>query len=469
MKNKRDFLKYCLTLIQLNAMSARTLSDNRHDQLTLMLFYRLIDITVRAFEQVSLLPMMVPVMMLIRGMLPIDSILLAKIQKDFLRMATQHPFVATNIRTEIFNILCEQHEKLPGIFTAKFIEQEKNQNHVLIEAFHQVFCAMLFDKKPVIALMIDEDAQSLEKQINPASYNRLHAYTEQSRPVSKAYTLFHLNNSMLNIDPVRHFRFASVIPWTEGQTGQTCKLHAAHAAAWALYLASPETTPCPPPVHRHAEMPDGAFSLVQQAKALYNCQVGEVYSPRYLIKLMNNNGFNNVKIIQADHDTYIQKLKNIIDKGNVGLIYYDTQLNPNKPSPGFPCKEGGAFEHSAVVWGYFSTENNQEYFCVYQWDRYYLFPKTHLLESTAQLQRRTGEVFYNIGNTAEEKWIDLHRARSFEPDNYKKIIDKEYIEKRITLPPPKDYPTFRYCIVSFGPNQVLKEEADFKTTFSKSK
>lgn len=300
--------------------------------------------------------------------------------------------------------------------------------------------------------MIADDAISLAKQTGQAADNPSHEYRTTSAPTSKARILVNLNKN--NKHSSLKFKFANALPWLETQKGQTCKLHAFHSSLWVTHLLTPKATACPLPIHSHGEYDEYKPTLLEQAKKLFKSCVGEVHSPLYLLQLAKTNDYNNVKMLQCNSSNYLDELKNIIDAGNLALVYFDVGLNPDPKLAhryGFPANEKGVFEHSAAICAYMTTEEGQLAFLAYQWENYYIFSAQELLESTGQLSlQRTPEVFYNFGTQKNPSWWESGRINRFYPDKLNNI--KNDTEMVMSLPVPKGLPNYRYCIISVGPN-----------------
>jgi hypothetical protein len=87
-------------------------------------------------------------------------------------------------------------------------------------------------------------------------------------------------------------------------------------------------------------------------------------------------------MLQPTVENYIHQLKDVIDQGYFALVYFDVVLGINNPRLGFPDMQGSKYEHSAVLFGYMTTESNRDYFYAYQWDKYFTMNATNLLAST---------------------------------------------------------------------------------------
>jgi hypothetical protein len=339
--------------------------------------------------------------------------------------------------------------------TTPFIKEASQNLNLQLEVFNRMFVETICQNNLSLKQFIAEDANSLRMQISVSVVNPVHAWHAKSYPTSKAELLTQTIAGLPEGESIVKFKFAPVLPWREKQIGQTCKLHAFHAAAWALHLAAPRTTPYPPPIHLLNGMPENTVPLTAQAKHLFASQIGEVYSPQYIMQLANTNKYNNVHMLIPPTEKYISKLTEVIDRNYQALVYFDVNVNLATPQQyGFPDAQEGNYEHSAVVFGHMTTASNRKYFFTYQWENHYKFNANNLARSADQLQRRKGEVFYDIAREGDADWVDLRRANEHQPDILALIKNKQYRNKLFTPPPSKDLPTFRNCIIAMGTNVV---------------
>jgi hypothetical protein len=426
---------------------------------TLELFNIVVYNALRSLDlRSALMPGVVPIMMLMSGMLPIPASMQQNLQQKFLHFVTEDPYIAKQYKNTLIDRLHRSYESSTALFAASFINAGMKDFSVQREVFKRVFSAMVLQNKPWLHRFIMNDAMGLRKQISPAVGNPLHTWDYKSYPVSQSEFITEQISGIP--ESLKKFNFSAVIPWRENQIGQTCKLHAFHSAAWLVHLMQPSTTPCLPPIHPNMTMPDNTVPLIAQARHLFASQVGEVYSPNHIMQLAKANHYQNVHMLQPTVENYIHQLKDVIDQGYFALVYFDVVLGINNPRLGFPDMQGSKYEHSAVLFGYMTTESNRDYFYAYQWDKYFTMNATNLLASTNQLQRRNGEVFYDIGTGDMENWVELNHVKEHQPGVNALLMNKQYRNKLFAPPPAKDLPTFRNCIIAMGPNREPTQNHD---------
>jgi hypothetical protein len=431
----------------------------RQQVATLEIFKSLIEKALFSIkEKPALLPALTPLFLIVYGGLPIDPAIQTYLEDKFISLLCSDPYLAKRFESELFQFLVDEYEK--GTFSCSasaYLAKEKKNFATRKAIFKNLFSELLFGQSLKLKQSVMDDASIFTRQGGQAFFYPFHRYTQLSGPVSKLQMKASLIES--SKEPLKQLVLALVIPWAESQKGQTCKIHAFHAAAWVLHLICPETTPCPPPVHALPGMPLEKKSLVAQAQDLFSSKVGEVYSPAHLLSLIKHNGYSNIGVYLCEASNYIERLKSIIDRGGLALIYFDVSIDPKQTELyGRPCQQKGNYEHSAVVWGYSTTQSGKDSFYVYQWNSYYQFDAAELLASTMQLERRSGEVFYDLAEAGEPDWVDLRRITQYDTFLVEKINRKEYRNKLFAPPPPKTLPSFRNCIIALGPNL----EANFK-------
>lgn len=431
---QRELLIVALTQLGHNLTEITHTTKDAKTQLTVQLLQKIVNsATLFLQTHLSILPGLTPLFMALHGMLGLPDYTM-EIQQSLATIFLDESIIYSNYLLVLDSLNTNSDSQADSGYS--------------LPALIRTLEIVIMDDKEFIKNFIMDDIVSLEKQLGSQIVNDRHEYRDSSAPYSKALLLTETNYKEKT--PVNKAKFASVIPWREAQKGQTCKIHAFHSSAWVTHLLDEKNTPCPLPIHPHANYKENKPTLVAQAQKLFLSKIGEVHSPAYLLKLARSNHFNNLTLYQCTEKNYLEQLKKIVDQGMLALIYFDVRMdNADPDTVGFPCEEKSTFEHSAVVCGYKTYADVKMTFIIYQWSQYYEFDAVDLLKSTGQLAlKRKPETFYNIGTKDNEYWIDDVRIKASGPK-----VHYNYVEQRTSHPVPDELPGFRHCIISVGKNK----------------
>ncbi|MDI9818865.1 MULTISPECIES: hypothetical protein [unclassified Legionella] len=217
------------------------------------------------------------------------------------------------------------------------------------------------------------------------------------------------------------------------------------------------------PKARKGDKERGLFherSLRKQAKEL-NSKVGEVYNPDQLEQLAGNNQMQGTKIHKpTTQQEYIETVKKLIESNHSALVFYDISIQGN--DIGKPIKKKGQYEHAAAVLGYCNYDN-ELYFIVCQWGKFYLHKAVDIADSALQIQARDPETFYKLKQLPFMKpiWVEEMALRETLASHwlYKYAVDQTMLsigmsalDMRCALEPNREQGLLGRCIFDIHPD-----------------
>jgi hypothetical protein len=212
------------------------------------------------------------------------------------------------------------------------------------------------------------------------------------------------------------------LPDVVEQQGPVCKLYALSTVMMWIYKKNPvRFQKAPPPARKRDPAIKAESSVRQLAKQKTYSQVGEVYSPKYLVELAKSYGYNSTFVVEASNEGYTEALKYHLDQGAAPIVFFDVEMNT-----GMPIKLGSNQEHAAVCVGYFYNLENELFFTLLHWGKPWVVKAQELAESAANLStERDPETFYKVDGAWRQRGDRQDVARG----DYNLLGSKKIIKK----------------------------------------
>ncbi len=206
----------------------------------------------------------------------------------------------------------------------------------------------------------------------------------------------------------------SPLPLQKSQKGQTCKLNSLHGLLdWSYQQDQTQRKPWPT---CKSDDRSQNTSLRQKAKENFGSAIGEIYDINTLMLLAEDNGYQ-INKVQIPTNSYVNYLKVLLKSNQLPIAYFDTNVDFNfftllehlsniyisdDNNIGHPVLNDGKTEHSALVVGYY-TLNNQDYFVLSQWGKYFFVLGAALAQSANQLMERKPPEIFVMANELIDK------------------------------------------------------------------
>lgn len=221
------------------------------------------------------------------------------------------------------------------------------------------------------------------------------------------------------------------LPDMPEQQGQTCKLYALGAVMNWLYSKH-----AVPPA-RKSDRQGAQDSLRALAKREGYTQVGEIYSPEHLVAIAKRHGFASTKVVESTQDSYIETLKQQIDKKRAPIVFFDVD-----PETAKPILAESKQEHAAVCVGYFFSLQNELFFTLLHWAKPWVVSAKELAASANNLsQNREPETFYKVDGF----WRAFNDRNDSQRGDLKRIVESKSYEKAVSGKKSAD--TFRNKLI----------------------
>lgn len=235
-------------------------------------------------------------------------------------------------------------------------------------------------------------------------------------------------------------RLVHPLPDVVEQQGPVCKLYALSAVMQWLYCQSPMHGRMePPPARKRDRMIKAGTSLRQLAKKLAYSQVGEVYSPQFLVEIAKNYGFQSTCVVNPSREGYISMLKEMIDSEHAPIVFFDVAMKT-----GMPIKLGSKQEHAAICVGYFYNLKNELFFTLLHWGKPWVVKAEELADSANQLSLdREPETFHKV----DRAWRQRGDRQDVEQGDFERVLGSKRVVARTGK---KSQDTFRNKIIIVG-------------------
>jgi len=229
----------------------------------------------------------------------------------------------------------------------------------------------------------------------------------------KSRSIQYFNITSLFVELINYPTVKTLTHWPtlEKQKGESCKIVAITNTLNFHYLhGNIHKKPRPSYKRKDPAVPCSAREI---AKLVAKSVVGELYTEKMLVDLVKGLGeaTNDDAVIQADIklkrfstaeneseiNAYIQFLQNNIDNDVCSIIFFDAE-NQEQSRIGGPRLNGnGDNEHAAIVLGYHMDNDENVFFILGHWGKYFIVNGKELAISAGNLATyREPEMFYKI-------------------------------------------------------------------------